>query len=351
LEGGFKVFNSKQEGVDVVLFVTCSVRQHAEDRVWSEIGRFSKLKPKPIIGLVGCMAENYRGNAFKRIPGIDLVVGTNNIGEIPKLLKEILNDGRWRRDEGRILAVGKAKRDEVVYQHVFKQDKKHSFVVISEGCDNFCSYCIVPYVRGRLRHRPPETILKEIETGIACGVHSLTLLGQNVCAYDAGLGFIRLLELVDKIKGLKEFGFVTSHPKDASVGLFQAMAHLEKLKKYLHLPFQSGSNRILELMRRGYSRQHYLNLVNSYQRIVSGGVLTTDIIVGFPGETEEDFKETLGLVREARFESAYIFKYSPRPNTLAGKLKDDVPIKEKQRRHQILLGLQKQISNELKHKK
>ena len=355
LHGGFGI-TDEETNADAVLFVTCSVRQHAEDKVWSEIGRIAKKGQSPsgsapVIGLVGCMAENYKGEAFKRMPGIDLVVGTNNIGEIPRLLKEIFDARRNTRDAKRKLAVGKAKRDEFVYRPGFRQEKDSGFVVISEGCDNFCSYCVVPYVRGRLRHRKPENILKEIKGNIEKGMDYVTLLGQNVNAYKCDeTDFIALLKLVNAIEGLPEFSFVTSHPKDASVKLFQAMADLEKLKKYLHLPFQSGSNRILELMRRGYSANHYLELAKQYQKIVPGGVLSTDVIVGFPGETEEDFLKTKELLEEVRFNHAYIFKYSPRPNTGAKKLKDDVPKEEKERRHKILLDRQRQISRELKSK-
>ena len=390
LEGGFGV-TEEEEKADAVLFVTCSVRQHAEDKVWSEIGRIVKKGQSPsgtvpVIGLVGCMAENYKGEAFKRMPGIDLVVGTNNIGEIPGLLKEVFDAKRRMREEGRrtkdnrqLLAVSKKERDEFVYEPGFRQEKERGFVVISEGCDNFCSYCVVPYVRGRLRHRKSEDIIKEIETAIGQGIDSVTLLGQNVNAYQfkavsqdqkirisppplpspqrgreyrsrSIVNFIQLLELVNDLDGLREFSFVTSHPKDASPELFQAMADLEKLKKYLHLPFQSGSNRILELMHRGYSSKHYLELAKQYRKIVPRGVLSTDVIVGFPGESEKDFLKTKELLEAVRFNSAYIFKYSPRPNTGAEKLKDAVPKEEKERRHKILLDRQRQISRELKAK-
>src|SRR3990167_2514076 len=363
LEGGFGITEEEKQA-DAVLFVTCSVRQHAEDKVWSEIGRIAKKGQSlsgtvPVIGLVGCMAENYKDAAFKRMPGIDLVVGTNNIGEIPKLLKEIFNEGRRAKGEGRktkgegrFLAVSKRERDEFVYEAKFRQEKDSSFVVISEGCDNFCSYCVVPYVRGRLRHRNYKNIIAEIEQNIKQGIDRVTLLGQNVNAYQfkavsqdqkirisppplpspqrgreyrsrSIVNFIQLLELVNDLDGLREFSFVTSHPKDASPELFQAMADLEKLKKYLHLPFQSGSNRILELMHRGYSAKHYLGLAKQYRKIVPGGMLSTDVIVGFPGESEEDFLKTKELIEEVRFNHAYIFKYSPRPNTKAEKLKDD----------------------------
>ncbi|HAH19950.1 MAG TPA: tRNA (N6-isopentenyl adenosine(37)-C2)-methylthiotransferase MiaB [Candidatus Omnitrophica bacterium] len=379
LEGGFGV-TEEEEKADAVLFVTCSVRQHAEDKVWSEIGRFSKMVPKPVIGLVGCMAENYKDKAFKRMQGIDVVVGTNNIGEIPYLLKEVFAHQLISSLAHQpFLAVSKKERDEVVYESMFRQEKDSSFVVISEGCDNFCSYCVVPYVRGRLRHRNYKNIIAEIEQNIKQGIERVTLLGQNVNAYQfksvsqyqeirilppplpsphqgrayrsrSIVNFMQLLKLVNDIDGLREFSFVTSHPKDASVELFEAMAKLDKLKKYLHLPFQSGSNRILELMKRGYTRERYLQLAGEYRKIVPQGELTTDIIVGFPSETEEDFKETLELVQKVRFNGAYIFKYSPRPHAKAGELPDDVPKIEKERRHRILLETQKKISKELKAK-
>lgn len=352
LESGFEI-TEEEKKAEVVLFVTCSVRQHAEDRVWSEIGRFSKFNPKPIIGLIGCMAENYKDNAFKRMPGINLVVGTNNIAEITNLLKVALSQREEKaKTKIRFLAVSRQQRDEFVYQPKFRQDNDNSFVIISEGCDNFCSYCVVPYVRGRLRHRTPENILKEIEGVIKKGITSITLLGQNVDAYKYdGVDFIKLLELVNSLEGLEKFSFITSHPKDVAKNLFEAMAGLEKLKKYLHLPAQSGSDRILQLMKRGYSSSHYLDLVGGYRRALPEAGLTTDIIVGFPGESEDDFEATLDLLKKIRFNSAYIFKYSPRPHAEAGKLKDDVPAPEKERRHKILLETQKRISKELKANK
>ena len=370
LDDGFEVTDEEETYLDAVLFITCSVRQHAEDRVWSEMGKFCKLDPKPIIGLVGCMAENYKEKAFERIPGIDLVVGTNDIAEIPDLLKEAF-ELRGKRHEAcpalpaaclpagragqgrarRLIAVGRRGRDELVYRPEFREGKERAFVVISEGCDNFCSYCVVPYVRGELRHRPPENILKEIEFNVAQGIKSLTLIGQNVNAYKYnGTNFIGLLEAVNSIQGLDEFDFITSHPKDIAGHLFETMAKLGKLKKYLHLPAQSGSDRILQLMKRGYSRRRYLDLAGEWRRAFPGAGLTTDIIIGFPGETEEDFQQTLDLLKKVRFNSAYIFKYSPRPNTEAAKLNDDVLRQEKERRHKILLDAQKQISNEYKRK-
>lgn len=366
LNKGFQLAE-KPETADIILFNTCSVRQHAEDKVWSEIGRIIKLSPldfahkerkikeggapispstkKRIIGLIGCMAENYKEEAFKKAKGIDLVVGPNNIDAIPLLLKEALREKG--EDRQQFLAVGKRERDEFVYKTNFKEEKGHAFVVISEGCDNFCSYCVVPFVRGMLRNRNHESILEEIKRNLAMGINCITLLGQNVnsyCSDTKKFDFVELLTKINSLSGLKELTFVTSHPKDASVKLFKAMAHLEKIKKYLHLPVQSGSDRILKLMNRGYSREHYLNLVDEYRREVPQGKLSTDIIAGFPKETQEDFEATVDLVKKVKFDNAYIFKYSPRPHTQAESLKDDVPRIEKERRHKILLDLQKEIS-------
>jgi tRNA-2-methylthio-N6-dimethylallyladenosine synthase len=209
----------------------------------------------------------------------------------------------------------------------------------------------VPYVRGPLRNRNYQDILQEIEEAIDKGITKITLLGQNVNAYKSQVaghrpqvGFVELLRLVNSVNGLEEFSFITSHPKDASIDLFKAMADCEKLKKYLHLPVQSGSDRILKLMNRGYTRKIYLDLAKNYHKMVKGGALTTDIIVGFPGETGEDFKETYDLVKEIEFNAAFIFKYSTRPNTEGAKMTDDVQKVEKERRHGLILELQKKIS-------
>lgn len=349
---GFKVKDVLIDNIDAVLLVTCSVRQHAEEKVWSEIGRLSKLKSKPVIGLIGCMAENYREDAFKKAKDIDLVVGPNNIDAIPLLLKEALQLRESKaKEEQQFLAVGKRERDEFVYKTRFRQEKDHAFVVISEGCDNFCSYCVVPYVRGMLRNRHHESILQEVELAIDNGVKRVTLLGQNVNAYHSDtkeFDFVELLERINALKGLRELTFVTSHPKDATKKLFEAMARLDKVKKYLHLPVQSGSNRILELMKRGYTRQHYIYLTEEYRRIVKDGELSTDIIVGFPTETDKDFKDTLDLIKRVKFNSAYIFKYSPRIHTEALRFEDDVPQDVKEARHKIILDTQREISKKLK---
>ncbi len=356
---GYRLTDS-QKAADVVIFNTCSVREHAENKVWSAIGRMNDARPmKKIIGLAGCTANCYRDEIFRRAPAVDFVIGTRDIAKIPQVIKELTRE-KWRQPptgrqgphfllERKIWETDGEERPEEIYHTGFHLDKAHAFVVISEGCENFCSYCVVPYTRGRLRHRSPQDIIKEIEEDIGAGITKVTLLGQNVNSYRRnGTAFIRLLEAVNKIKGLKEFSFITSHPKDTSAELFKAMADLGKLKKYLHLPVQSGSDRILKAMNRGYSRKFYLDLAQIYRKAVKGASLTTDIIVGFPGESEKDFQDTFDLVKGLCFNAAYIFKYSPRPHSQAARLPDDVPRQEKERRHRLILELQKEISKKIK---
>lgn len=328
------------EKADIIIFNTCSVRQHAEDKVWSEIGRF---KDKKIIGVVGCMASNYKDKIFDRAPSVDFVVGPQDLHKIPGIIKTLTQDqGLFKR---KIWETDGELPPEEIYRTGFYADKEHAYVVISEGCSNFCSYCVVPYVRGTLRNRKFKDILKEIKEAADKGITRITLLGQNVNAYIyEDVNFVKLVKLVNPVKGLREFSFITSHPKDTTLDLFKAMADSEKLKKYLHLPVQSGSGRILELMNRGYTKKFYLDLVDNYRKIVKDGVLTTDIIVGFPTETDKDFQATYDLVRDVQFNAAYIFKYSLRPNTEAAKVPDDIAREDKERRHRIILELQKQIS-------
>jgi len=340
-KAGYELIEDEAKA-DIEILNTCSVRQLAEEKVWSAVGR-SKAK---IIGIVGCMANNYREAIFEKAPKVDFVVGTADIGKLPKILQEI-EKHKGGCFEKKIYETDADFREDEIYHTGFHLDKEHAFVVISEGCENFCSYCVVPYVRGKLRSRDYNDILKEIRGDIDAGITKVTLLGQNVNAYrwiEKNVNFIQLLKMVNEIKGLKEFGFVTSHPKDTSVELFKAMAELDKLKKYLHLPIQSGSDRILKAMNRGYTRKYYLDLADKYRTIVPNGALTTDIIVGFPGEKELDFQDTYSVVKDVEFNAGFIFKYSIRPHTEATKMVDDVPKEEKERRHALILELQKKIS-------
>jgi tRNA-2-methylthio-N6-dimethylallyladenosine synthase len=337
---GYKISDNPDEA-QVIIFNTCSVREHAEDKVWSEIGRYKNGK---VIGLIGCMAKNYQDKSFSRAPNLSFVVGPADIDKIPDIISKFTDEKTMF--ERKIWETDGLVRPETIYHNSYFTDKKHSFVIISEGCSNYCSYCIVPYVRGELRHRKHEDILKEIKGALENGINSFTLIGQNVNSYnDADTNFIKLVTLINKIKEIESFDFVTSHPKDTTVELFKAIAGLEKLKKSLHLPAQSGSDRVLGLMNRGYSRKYYLELADSYRKIVKGGVLTTDIIVGFPSEGESDFEDTYSLVEKVEFNAAYIFKYSVRPYTKAANLNDDVPKEAKERRHKVILELQKKISS------
>ncbi|MCX7927138.1 MAG: tRNA (N6-isopentenyl adenosine(37)-C2)-methylthiotransferase MiaB [Candidatus Omnitrophica bacterium] len=367
------VFVDAPTEADVVIFNTCSVRKHAEDKVFSEIGRVVKqtryskknlplaksdtyIHKKPYIGVVGCMAQLYKEKIFERSPLVDFVVGPSDIEKIPALLERFFSSEKTTTGSQlytyKIWYTEGNKRSPSIYHTKWYNDKSHFYVVISEGCSKFCSYCVVPYTRGPLRHRDYRDILREIKQAIDIGLKRLTLLGQNVSSYvylnsfspDKCVTFTDLLEIVNGLEGLDEISFITSHPGDTTVSLFETMRKCQKVKKYLHLPVQSGSNKILERMNRGYTKEFYLELVKKYRDILPEGVLTTDIIVGFPGETERDFDETYQLVKQVRFDAAYIFKYSPRPYTQAATFIDDVPEDEKKRRHTKILALQKKIS-------
>lgn len=362
-KAGYKIIDLPEEA-DVIIFNTCSVRQHAEEKVWSEIGRISKRLKKqgrsplgtvPVIGLVGCMAQNYKEGIFERSPLVSFVVGPQDIHRIPEIIQKLSGEKGQSPKSGdspffqrKIWETDGKIRPEEIYRTGFYKDKEHAFVVISEGCSNFCSYCVVPYVRGVLRHRNYQDIIRETEEAVKNNKTKITLLGQNVNAYESQVDFIGLLKLINNIKGLKEFSFVTSHPKDTSKELFKVMNELDKLKKSLHLPIQSGSDRILKLMNRQYSVKAYIDLAKEFRKIIKNGVLTTDIIVGFPTEAEEDFMATYDLMKKLKFDGAYIFKYSVRPHTEAAKMVDDVSRQEKEKRHQLILELQKNISKRKK---
>ncbi len=339
-------FVEDAEDADIVLFNTCSVRDHAEQRVWSAAALLARKKKRPLIGILGCMAQNYKGDILKKIPNIDIICGPSEIDNIALYLKEAL------RGQESVVAVQERRRRDAIYHTGFRQTKDHAYIVISEGCDNYCSYCVVPYVRGRLRHRDVEEILKEAAAVVSAGIRNITLLGQNVNSYSArGIDFAGLLKRVCGTPGLKSVSFLTCHPKDTTRELFEAMAAEPLVKRCLHMPFQSGSDRILAAMNRGYTKDQYLALVEDYRRLVYNASLSADMIVGFPTETEEDFIATRDLVERARFDNAYIFKYSSRPHTAAAELADDVPQKEKERRHAVLLALQKKISLEKKRER
>jgi tRNA-2-methylthio-N6-dimethylallyladenosine synthase len=326
IKSGFKLAGSIEEA-DVIIFNSCSVRSHAEERLFNNIWQLKKAKiknPKLVIGVIGCTAQNYKQKLLETIPLVDFVCGPGNEIDLPKIVKDVI------KNRCPVIAVDKVNEKRPEMDPKYRDGKPRAFVSISEGCNNFCSYCIVPYVRGRERYRDAKDIIKEVKGLAGRGFTEVMLLGQNVNSYK---GFVRLLEELNHIKGIKLIRFMTSHPKDASIELFRAIARLDKVDKRLHLPVQSGSDRILKLMNRGYTGKKYTGLVESYKKIVPGGTVTTDIIVGFPTETKKDFNDTLGVIKKCGFESAFIFKYSPRPPARAHLLKDDVSKKEKEARH------------------
>ena len=349
LEKGCKLTDSPEEA-DIVLFNTCSVREHAEERAISNMGHLMKQYKNKVYGMVGCAAQALKGKLFKRLPKLDIVCGTGEITKLPEFVKEAMNN--------KVLALDNVDTSLPEPNLSYRQSDKHVYVSIMRGCDNFCSYCIVPYVRGRERSRKVSDIINEINGLAERGIKDITLLGQNVNSYIGRAysierraysnkkkmcNFVQLLEHINNIDGIEKISFMTSHPKDASIRLFKAIRDSDKVVKHLHLPLQSGSDRILKLMNRGYTRRKYLNLVTKARNIMPSLRLTTDVIVGFPTETEKDFNDTLNLMKEIKFDLAYIFKYSPRPGTGAAKLNDDVPADVKGKRHKILLDLQREI--------
>jgi len=341
LQEGYSLSRDPEEA-DVLLFNTCSVRKHAEDRVFGRVGSLTK-RPGMVFGIIGCMAEAQKDLIFRKLPHVDFICGPADLDRIPGIVERV------RSGAGHIICVGGHSLKKIPNFPKKRGVGKNAYVKIMEGCANFCSYCVVPYVRGPERSRPSKEILEEMEKLIDGGVEKITLLGQNVNSYGRGLkekiSFSGLLKKIDRVvAGRAEINFMTSHPKDAGAELFKAMAETESLSKQLHLPLQSGSNKILKRMNRGYTLEKYKKLIKDFRRIVKGGKIASDFIVGFPGETKKDFNDTLKAIKEIRFSNAYIFKYSPRPFTKASKFKDGVSKEEKERRHALLLKTQKQIS-------
>ena len=318
----------KEEEADVVIYNTCTVRENANLKVYGRLGKLHSLKksnPDMKIALFGCMMQEKQvvDKIQKDYPFVNLVFGTHNIFKFAELFYEMEN-----RDS-QLIDIWEGT-DKIVEE--LPTERNYSFksgVNIMFGCNNFCSYCIVPYVRGRERSREPEAIVKEIEALVADGVTEVMLLGQNVNSYGKTLKdpvtFAQLLEKVEQIEGLKRIRFMTSHPKDLSDELIEYMSKSRKVCHHLHLPMQSGSSRILKIMNRHYDKEKYLGLVEKIRTAVPDISLTTDIIVGFPGETEEDFQETLDVVEKSDFDTAFTFIYSKRSGTPAAKMEDQVP--------------------------
>ena len=337
------------EHADFVLYNTCTVRENANLKIYGRLGYLSKIKeknPDMIIGLCGCMMQEPQvvEKLNKSYRFIDIIFGTHNIFLLAQLLYERLINGHKVEDiwEGTTEIVEELP---TVRKYNFK-----SGVNIMYGCNNFCSYCIVPYVRGRERSRNPEDIIAEIEELVKNGVVEIMLLGQNVNSYGKTLEnpvtFAELLERIEKIEGLKRIRFMTSHPKDLSDELIAVMAKSEKISKQMHLPLQSGSSRLLKIMNRHYDKEQYLSLVQKLRAAIPDIGITTDIIVGFPGETEEDFVETLDVVEKAQYDSAFTFIYSKRTGTPAAEMPEQIPDNVVKERFDRLLNLVNKISKE-----
>ncbi|GJQ49076.1 tRNA-2-methylthio-N(6)-dimethylallyladenosine synthase [Candidatus Kuenenia stuttgartiensis] len=345
-EDGYSIVD-KVEEADVILYNTCSVRQHAEDKVYSHLGALRTLKkkhPDVIIGVLGCMAQKDAQSIFKRMPHVDLVCGTRMFTRLPELLLKIRNHGNH------VLAVDEDEIVDVKRIAAYRPNVYQAFVTVMRGCDNYCSYCIVPYVRGREVSRTIADVEREVLELVSNGCREITLLGQNINSYGKSLpGNITLGDLLIELNGiekLERLRFVTSHPKDMSRDLIRTMSQLDKACEYLHMPAQSGSDRILKKMHRGYTAGYYRELIQYARDLMPTIKVAGDFIVGFPGETEEDFQETVCLMEDIRFQNSFIFKYSTRTGTKAAELTDDVPDEIKKKRNTTLLDLQKKISLE-----
>ena len=345
-ESGYAICDSA-EGADVVVMNTCAIREHAEQRVFGNLGALTHTKrrhPEQKIFLCGCMAgqEQVVERIRKSYPHVNGVFSTHHLWQFPQLLYQVLTTGKrtfFTQDEAGSIAEGLPQ---------LRDDTLKAWVSIMYGCNNFCTYCIVPYVRGRERSRKPEDILQECRELIAGGTKEITLLGQNVNSYgkdlDCGVDFSDLLAQIAQIPGDFLIRFMTSHPRDAGKKLFDTMAAYPKIAKQLHLPFQSGSSRVLKAMNRHYDREQYLELVRYAKSVMPDLVLTSDVIVGFPGETEEEFEETLSLISQVGYDALFTFIFSPRAGTPAAAMEDPTPKEEKNRRFDRLCALQNQIS-------
>lgn len=349
MESGYAIVN-EAEGADVVVMNTCAIREHAEDRVFGNLGALTHTKrrhPGQKVFLCGCMAGQtvVTDRIKKSYPHVDGVFSTHHLWQFAEILYKVLTTGKrqfYIEDEAGSIAEGLPQS---------RDNTLKAWVSIMYGCNNFCTYCIVPYVRGRERSRQPADILAECREVIANGAKEITLLGQNVNSYgkdlSCGMDFSDLLQAIAEIPGDFIIRFMTSHPRDAGKKLFDTMAASPKIAKQLHLPFQSGSSRVLKAMNRHYDREKYLEAVRYAKSVMPGLVLTSDVIVGFPGETEEEFEETLSLIEQVRYDALFTFIFSPRPGTPAAKMDDPTPKEEKNRRFDRLCALQNSISEDI----
>ena len=340
-------FTEQAEKADFILFNTCAVREHAEDRVFGNVGALKNIKrkhPSVIIGLCGCMMEqkHVTDRLYKSFPFVNLVFGTHSLHKFPELFYNAVTVGK------RVYETG--VDDKTVYEGIptRRDGTFKGWLPIMYGCNNFCTYCIVPYTRGRERSRKFEDVVNEAREMINAGYKDITLLGQNVNSYGKTLDekrtFAELLAEIDKIEGDYWLRFMTSHPKDCSKELIDVIANSKHISSHLHLPFQSGNDRVLKAMNRSYNREKYLDIINYAKEKISDLSLTSDIIVGFPGETYEEFLDTVSLIKEVEFTSLFTFIYSPREGTPAAKMNDPYSHKEKSTWFSELLEVQEEIA-------
>ncbi|KRU24489.1 tRNA (N6-isopentenyl adenosine(37)-C2)-methylthiotransferase MiaB [Clostridium botulinum] len=337
----------ERENADVIIFNTCCVRENAELKVYGNLGILKGLKsknPNLIIAVTGCMMQQ-KGMAEtikKKFPFVDIIIGTHNLHNFPNYLNEV------KKKDTSVLKIQEKEDSIIENMPIDRKNSMKAFVTIMYGCNNFCTYCIVPYVRGRERSRTPENIEDEIKKLISEGYKEITLLGQNVNSYgkdlEPNVTFAELLKRVNNIEGLERVRFMTSHPKDLTDDVIEAIAKCDKLCEQIHLPVQSGSSEILKKMNRHYDREKYLDVVSKIKKLIPNVALSTDIIVGFPGETEKDFEETLSLVKEVEYDSAFTFLYSIRKGTPAAKFEDQVPEDVKHKRFNRLVEVLNEIS-------
>ena len=342
-------FTDEAEKADLILYNTCAIREHAEDRIYGNVGAIKKLKkenPNLIIALCGCMMQQKRvsDKIIKSYPFVDLIFGTHVVHRLPEMLYRVLCSGKR--------VVENTDSDGVIAEDIpVRRDSSYKgWLPIMYGCNNFCSYCIVPYVRGRERSRSVDKILQEARELIAAGCKDITLLGQNVNSYgkdlDEHVNFSQLLQMINDLDGDFIIRFMTSHPKDCTKELLDTMARCDKVAKHLHLPFQSGNDRVLNMMNRRYTREQYLELAAYARRVMPDLSMTSDVIVGFPGETYEEFQDTLSLIETVKFTSLYTFIFSPRPGTKAVELPDPISREEKGRWFKELTDTQERIAAE-----
>ncbi len=343
MQGEGYVHTERAEEADVILINTCSIRDNAEQRIWgrlAEMKRLRKLRPQLVVGIIGCMAERLKERLLEGPSGVDVVAGPDAYRDLPRLVREAEAGGK---------GVNVLLSTEETYAEIapvrLDRNGVSAFVSIMRGCNNFCSYCVVPYTRGRERSRDPETILAEVRSLFDNGYREVTLLGQNVNSYRFGeVGFPELMRLVASVSPLLRVRFATSHPKDMSDRLLDVMASTPNICRSIHLPAQSGATSMLDRMNRRYTREWYLGRIAAIRQRMPDCGITTDLIAGFSGETEEEHAATLSLMREVGYDFAFMFKYSERPGTFASKhLPDDVPDEVKSRRLQEIIALQNEL--------